>query len=548
MLPVFDIAIDKLRIQSAGKDAARIASDLQNGGWSVGENTDWLFIRELDVSSPENGLRLNASREIRHESERAVYGGSSQAASANAVRFSSFPDVLAFLLRDISEGRGRVWYWEKWVYLFYLPKSEAITQLLWNNISEVAEIFEKLARNDALLQVWSHLSPSHAEILLVRLAGMLNISSRSLMASLDKNEQFEGQDPSDLESVFNSNKKIIIMWRKILTHKSERNVKFCFAAAVAGVALAPQALAQRPGQVIAAFHQSLTRPSYSFDERKEGKARGNQKTLSKSISHPHEKTKLMSDQHEPEIYLKEMKLWLEKEDISEEFSVGPNDEIKVQLPGKIAGFVDSVDCQPPVNPDARQDAKKKVLPHAYKTGIETGVPVNMDFADNRLGEERTDYQFHTGFGGLFYLINAINHPESYELLRTKKEWMEMPSGWTLVYSLAKKLCSQLDGPLLRFLADVAALPSVSDLEKYQHPDLVETLLPLFRRRYQKKLSFDRVLLTAPARVSVSYSHVSVNYDMKSIRLAVRLCGLDVDPGWTPWLGRVIRLHYLSDLF
>jgi hypothetical protein len=35
--------------------------------------------------------------------------------------------------------------------------------------------------------------------------------------------------------------------------------------------------------------------------------------------------------------------------------------------------------------------------------------------------------------------------------------------------------------------------------------------------------------------------------MSSVRLEIRLAGLDLDPGWVPWLGRVVSFHYLDGL-
>jgi hypothetical protein len=33
--------------------------------------------------------------------------------------------------------------------------------------------------------------------------------------------------------------------------------------------------------------------------------------------------------------------------------------------------------------------------------------------------------------------------------------------------------------------------------------------------------------------------------MSAVRLPVRLAGLDINPGWVPWLGRVVTFHYMS---
>jgi hypothetical protein len=36
----------------------------------------------------------------------------------------------------------------------------------------------------------------------------------------------------------------------------------------------------------------------------------------------------------------------------------------------------------------------------------------------------------------------------------------------------------------------------------------------------------------------------VFFDLAAADVRVRRSGLDIDPGWVPWLGRVVRFHYL----
>lgn len=557
MFPVFDIAIDKLRIQAAKKDAAMIATDLQNGGWHTGEQRQWVFIRQLGVSSPKNGLRLNTSRHIRCELERAVHGASHNAHNANAVRFSSLADMLTFLVRDLAEGRTRSWYWEKWSHLFYLPKSEAITQLLWDNISEAAEIFQTLASIGALQQVWQQLSLPHVEILLARLASVQNISPQALSPAFEvyaetqpKAATFSEQErSSDLEQVFQTAESIVSEWRKIFALQSALDAKFYFAAAVTSVALAPQAMMQRPQQVVAAFYRSLTRTSVSSGQTK---------------SNTHSKN---TQDKAPENASSSSMQW-QSEINQAAVEEKRNDVTVLPAKGKISGNDSARDLE---RKDSSSSSKIAVNESSVDTDIsgfeatqatkhfssvsaisedntenKDILPNNSSFNES-VAEEREEYQFYTQLGGIFYLINAINHPESYAFLREEKEWMQMVSGWTLVHNLAQKLGANLDQALLRFFADVAGLPSVGELKNYQHPQLVKILLPLFQQRYAKNLRFDSSLVHVPARVSVSYSHVSVDYDMQSIRLPVRLCGLDVDPGWIPWLGRVVRFHFLDDV-
>lgn len=51
------------------------------------------------------------------------------------------------------------------------------------------------------------------------------------------------------------------------------------------------------------------------------------------------------------------------------------------------------------------------------------------------------------------------------------------------------------------------------------------------------------LLLRPARLAVTATHADVFFDLAAIDLRVRRLGLDIDPGWVPWVGRVVGFHY-----
>jgi hypothetical protein len=52
-------------------------------------------------------------------------------------------------------------------------------------------------------------------------------------------------------------------------------------------------------------------------------------------------------------------------------------------------------------------------------------------------------------------------------------------------------------------------------------------------------------LRVPARLRATRTHLDLHFRLASVRVDVRRAGLDVDPGWVPWLGRVVRFHYGS---
>ncbi|MDO8342996.1 MAG: hypothetical protein Q7T48_07350, partial [Cellvibrio sp.] len=50
-------------------------------------------------------------------------------------------------------------------------------------------------------------------------------------------------------------------------------------------------------------------------------------------------------------------------------------------------------------------------------------------------------------------------------------------------------------------------------------------------------------LAVPARVQLEQAYLQVYLNESAVRLDLRLAGLDLNPGWVPWLGRVIYFHF-----
>jgi hypothetical protein len=51
------------------------------------------------------------------------------------------------------------------------------------------------------------------------------------------------------------------------------------------------------------------------------------------------------------------------------------------------------------------------------------------------------------------------------------------------------------------------------------------------------------LLLRPARLDWSATHLDMHFYLEDVDLRVRRAGLDIDPGWLPWFGRVVAFHY-----
>ncbi|HEX3227818.1 MAG TPA: hypothetical protein VHQ95_02570 [Pyrinomonadaceae bacterium] len=53
------------------------------------------------------------------------------------------------------------------------------------------------------------------------------------------------------------------------------------------------------------------------------------------------------------------------------------------------------------------------------------------------------------------------------------------------------------------------------------------------------------LIQRTGQIALTRTHVDLFFDLESADIRIRRAGLDVDPGWLPWLGRVVSFHYLD---
>lgn len=90
----------------------------------------------------------------------------------------------------------------------------------------------------------------------------------------------------------------------------------------------------------------------------------------------------------------------------------------------------------------------------------------------------------------------------------------------------------------------AMLPPQPDLEL-----LISAWLVALRRwcRRYAGLSLHQ-LVRRPGRILATPTHLDVLFDHRAADLRVRQAGLDIDPGWLPWFGRVVQFHYLYGEF
>jgi hypothetical protein len=142
-------------------------------------------------------------------------------------------------------------------------------------------------------------------------------------------------------------------------------------------------------------------------------------------------------------------------------------------------------------------------------------------------------EFGTAWGGVLFLINALQRLHIEVLL--DRAGSDAPTGWRLLHDLGIALGMPEDEPLATFLA-------AQDLETRVVPDLLAELLGDIEALYQPQGPWP-LPLAQPGRLRATETHLDLGLQVTDIDIAVRLAGLDFDPGWVPWLGRVVAFHY-----
>lgn len=113
--------------------------------------------------------------------------------------------------------------------------------------------------------------------------------------------------------------------------------------------------------------------------------------------------------------------------------------------------------------------------------------------------------------------------------------------------------------LLLFAGDASELPEWIDdyrvarkLTNHRIPNLadIETTVTLLISRYLNRYANCGLagLINRPGRIVNTRTHLDVIFDQEQVDINIRRAGLDINPGWVSWLGRVVQYHYVSGDF
>jgi hypothetical protein len=155
----------------------------------------------------------------------------------------------------------------------------------------------------------------------------------------------------------------------------------------------------------------------------------------------------------------------------------------------------------------------------------------------------------TEFGGVFYLVNLGIYLGLYGDFTTPLEPGIELNIWDFVALLGRELVGErLEAdPVWTLLRQLSGRDEDKDLDN--DAAWLEQLMPSIRVRLQQALGLSDtddpgpLLCEQQAHVSVTPAHVDVFIALADLPIAIRLAGLDRDPGWVPAAGRFINFHF-----
>ena len=159
-------------------------------------------------------------------------------------------------------------------------------------------------------------------------------------------------------------------------------------------------------------------------------------------------------------------------------------------------------------------------------------------ADSRAGQIDRDAEVATAAGGLLFMVPLLTQLGLPAALADASARGDLPL--RIFATLLRRLSIADDDPAWqlcegRLLADAGA-----DFDAVRW-------LAACRRHLRLQLGIGLYsLVCRAATMRVTATHVDVRLPIDAVDLRIRRAGLDIDPGWVAWLGRVVHFHYGQD--
>lgn len=536
-----DTRIHSLRIAASNDCRAAVASALERIDWPLAAADEILILRRIHVGGPLPEIGHLALRQAQQTAAHAVDGWHAHAEQADAVRFKDQNDLLACLLRDLVS-RRQCWFWRGWLDLFHLHAGVAIARAMEDEALRWPAVMQMLASRDAATAIWRALTPDAAQSLLRTLARATGWNVGNPVANPDADAGGEARDrPRSRDADITAQDSISAApgmplprppaWLQAVIAACADRIDqplprlalvtwlWCDAPQILSTAGAARRIsgvlrAMRPAAGGVASPARDATLSGADSLTRDASATNAASTAASPAS-----TFAADDSAVDNVARRAFTVSPAASDAVTATSDTPADRQPAESDLSGQHFETTTGEYP--------DTALQLLPAA--TSVSTDVSPHIS-------------RCYTSQGGWLLLLNALNQPNVLSRLQTPDTPVGPTSGWIWLYRIGRALGGQADAALAHFLTEAAGFADPDELENLPPlPDEIG-LARLVQARYGEVVR-DGGLFQMPALLLASRSHLDVHYRMQDIRLDVRRVALDINPGWLPWLGRVVNFHY-----
>ncbi|MGB3292061.1 MAG: hypothetical protein WBB01_03595, partial [Phormidesmis sp.] len=146
---------------------------------------------------------------------------------------------------------------------------------------------------------------------------------------------------------------------------------------------------------------------------------------------------------------------------------------------------------------------------------------------------------HTDYAGLIYLLNLFTY---LHLPAYLPQYNNPTFPHLLLLYTAQRLGVPTEDPIVTVFADdEVALDSFI----LHHSSLIAWYSAI-RRWLRRHTPFTlKALIHRPGTLALTPTHLDLTFDLTQVDSHIRRAGLDLNPGWLPWFGRVVQFHYID---
>jgi hypothetical protein len=222
-------------------------------------------------------------------------------------------------------------------------------------------------------------------------------------------------------------------------------------------------------------------------------------------------------------------------------SVPEPESLKPPLPAAEHGLTPSPSADLHLSPLQPADS---VLPADPEVRLPPEVPGSLPDSDSETETVAPWFGLptvKTAFAGFYFLVPLLSQLHIEVLLQHHPHLLELDWPRRLLLRTADQLGIPTEDPVLLALSSPAPLAAPEQAIVKSLCRIWSKTLQCWSRR-DSHLSLAR-LVRRPGALVYSRTHIDLYFDHRQADIRVRRLGLDLDPGWVPWLGHVLQFHY-----